>query len=116
MLFTKFLGNDILTCMLLQEIVSEIEKCEDIFSTRRDTGSLKMAVLRHVPRQGLLKPEQAPLRLSSQTFGLGDRVIMAHDSGNVPLAAKGVIIGIQDGLVDVIFDVPVFGGSNLGER
>lgn len=39
------------------------------------------------------------------------------DSGNVPLATKGNVVGIVGGTdIDVVFDVPIFGGTTLNQR
>jgi hypothetical protein len=77
---------------------------------------MKNAIIRGVPRRALLKPEHSATRLQNQKFSLGDRVIVVSESGNVPLAAKGVVVGIQASTIDVLFDLPFIGGSSLGDR
>ncbi|KAK0563399.1 exonuclease II Exo2 [Tilletia horrida] len=69
-----------------------------------------------LPRTALLKPAHAPFRLQGQRFALGDRIMVVHDSGNVPLAALGVVIGIKPGSLDVVFDLPFMSGSTLEGR
>ena len=51
-------------------------------------------------------------------FKLGDRVVMVQEyaSGGVPLAMKGVVVGLNSTSVDVVWDVPFMGGETLGGR
>lgn len=69
-----------------------------------------------IPRQAVLKPSHAKYRLQNQRFALGDRVIMVQDSGGVPLCAKGVVVGLNDNSIDVIWDVPFLSGTDLNGR
>ena len=78
--------------------------------------SIKKAIVKGIPRQALLKPEHAIYRLQNQTFSLGDRVVMVRDSGSVPLAVKGVVVGLNAASLDVVWDVPFMSGSTLGDR
>jgi Xrn1 SH3-like domain len=64
----------------------------------------------------VLKPAHVASRLQDQTFKLGDRVIMVQDSGRIPLCTKGVVIGIVDKMIDVVWDNAFIGGSTLGGR
>ena len=75
-----------------------------------------MALIKGIPRQALLKPEYSATRLRDQEFSLGDRVVTVVESGNVPLSAKGVVIGVQSNLIDVVFDVQFMSGTTLGDR
>jgi len=54
--------------------------------------------------------------LQNQRFALGDRVIMVQDSGGVPLCAKGVVVGLNNTSIDVLWDVPFVSGTDLGGR
>lgn len=94
----------------------EIEALANKLSEERGPVQLKQAVVRRIPRKALLKPSQGGARLLDQRFELGDRVIMVQDSGNVPLAAKGVVVGIQGSTIDVVFDIPFIGGTSLSDR
>jgi 5'-3' exoribonuclease 1 len=80
--------------------------------------SIKRAVVKGIPRQAVLKPSHAIYRLQGQSFFLGDRVIMVQDAaaGGVPLAMKGVVVGIGNRDIDVVWDVPFMGGETLGGR
>jgi 5'-3' exoribonuclease 1 len=71
-----------------------------------------------MPRQALLKPAHAIYRLQGQTFALGDRVIMVLDgaAGGVPLGIKGVVVGVGQKDVDVVWDKPFLGGDSLQAR
>lgn len=69
-----------------------------------------------VPRQAVLKPEHAAYRLQNQRFVIGDRVVMAKDSGSVPLSIQGVVIGINAKTLDVVWDVSFMSGSTLVDK
>ncbi|KAJ5280333.1 hypothetical protein N7478_005705 [Penicillium angulare] len=77
-------------------------------------------MVRSVPRGALLRPEDVEQRLGSQTFKLGDRVVYAQNSGKVPIATRGTIVGITRTpltiLLDVVFDASFMSGTDLGKR
>jgi len=73
-------------------------------------------MVKNVPRRAVVKPEHAVYRLKNQKFDLGDRVIMVQESGSVPLAAKGVVIGLNSKNIDVVWDVPFISGTTLNNR
>lgn len=100
----------------MKDAVQVVEKLADSLVNKKRSEAIKMAVIKGIPRQALLKPEYAPARLREQEFSLGDRVVTVVDSGNVPLCAKGVVIGIQTNLIDVVFDVQFMSGTTLGDR
>ncbi|KAI1918000.1 exonuclease II Exo2 [Ophidiomyces ophidiicola] len=100
------------------DVVGAIEKAADEgFQARRAIIPQKM---KGVPRNALLKPSDAEHRLGNQRFSLGDRVIYAQDSGKVPIATKGTVVGLTRTsrilLLDVIFDVSFMSGTTLGGR
>ncbi|KAJ5992545.1 hypothetical protein N7451_008269 [Penicillium sp. IBT 35674x] len=76
--------------------------------------------VRGVPRGALLRPEDVEHRLGSQTFKLGDRVVYAQNSGKVPIATRGTVVGLTRTpltiLLDVVFDVSFMSGTDLGKR
>lgn len=76
--------------------------------------------LKGVPRNALMKPSDAEHRLGNQRFHLGDRVVYVQDSGRVPIATRGTVVGISrtplTTLLDVVFDVTFMSGTSLGER
>lgn len=100
----------------LQDAVASIEKLATKLAAAKVIENLKRAAVNNVPRQALLKPAHALNRLGEQSYSLGDRVITVTDTGSVPLCAKGVVIGIQVGFIDVVFDVEFMGGITLGDR
>jgi 5'-3' exoribonuclease 1 len=102
--------------MPAQDVVEAFAKLEDRLQASKRPETMKNAIIRGIPRRALLKPEHAFTRLQNQKFCLGDRVIVVSESGNVPLAAKGVVVGIQATLIDVVFDLPFIGGNTLGDR
>lgn len=99
-----------------QETVTEIEKLADKFNANKSSSLIKKAIVQSIPRQAVLKPSHAVYRLQNQRFALGDRVIMVQDSGGVPLCAKGVVIGLNNTSVDIVWDVPFLSGTDLGGR
>ncbi|GAA5932467.1 chromatin-binding exonuclease XRN1 [Sporobolomyces koalae] len=101
---------------LEKDAVQAIEKFADSCVQRKQGDELKMALIKGIPRQALLKPEYAAERLRDQQFGLGDRVVTVVESGNVPLSAKGIVVGIQSTFIDVVFDVQFMSGTTLGDR
>ncbi|KAH7032973.1 exoribonuclease [Microdochium trichocladiopsis] len=76
--------------------------------------------MKGVPRAALLHPRDAEQRLGNQTFGLGDRVIYVADSGKVPIASTGTVVGISEigahRMLDVLCDRPFMNGTTLGGR
>ncbi|CAK7269276.1 exonuclease II Exo2 [Sporothrix epigloea] len=76
--------------------------------------------IRNVPRNAVLKPADSEQRLGNQNFTLGDRVVYVQDSGKVPIALRGTVVGISrtatTKLLDVVFDSTFMSGTTLGER
>lgn len=102
---------------LSKETVLEIEKLADsLTASKSSTAAIKKAIVKGIPRQAVLKPSHAIYRLQGQRFALGDRVTMVMDSGAVPLAAKGVVVGLNEKSMDVAWDVPFMSGTTLGDR
>ena len=100
------------------EIVKRIEKAADE-ALRTEPPSINKT-LGGVPRNGLLKPSDAQWRLGGQKFSLGDRIIYVADSGKVPIASKGTVVGLtqtsRETLLDIVFDVSFMSGTSLGDR
>ncbi|KAF2483293.1 XRN 5'-3' exonuclease N-terminus-domain-containing protein [Neohortaea acidophila] len=73
-----------------------------------------------VPRMALLKPSDAEQRTGNQRFRIGDRVAYVLDSGKVPIAMRGTVIGMtrttRQTLLDVVFDSTFMSGSTLSDR
>lgn len=100
------------------DVVKAIEKsADDAFRSQPSTEAKKM---RGVPRNALLKPTDAEHRLRDQRFSLGDRIVYAQESGKVPIATKGTVVGLTRTsrmiLLDIVFDVSFMSGSSLGDR
>ena len=95
-----------------------IEKVADSFRANKSYNAIKRSLVKGIPRQAVLKPAHAIYRLQGQTFFLGDRVIMVANAaaGGVPLAMKGVVVGLSNTDIDVVWDVPFLGGETLGGR
>ncbi|KAI5988596.1 exonuclease II [Pisolithus albus] len=101
---------------LTKETVKEIESFADSINKDRSSSAIKKVMVKGIPRHAVLKPSHSIYRLQNQHFELGDRVTMVQDSGGVPLAAKGVVIGINAKTMDVAWDVPFMSGVTLGDR
>ena len=76
--------------------------------------------IKGVPRNALLKPSDAEHRLGNQRFELGDRIVYVQDSGRVPIASRGTVVGLtrtsRTTLLDIVFDVTFMSGTSLGDR
>ncbi|KZV63884.1 hypothetical protein PENSPDRAFT_589169 [Peniophora sp. CONT] len=101
---------------LKKDTVAEIEKVADEANENRVPAAIKKAIVKNIPRRALLKPAHAVYRLQNQAFALGDRVTMVQDSGAVPLSAKGVVIGLNNKSMDVVWDSTFLSGSTLNGR
>lgn len=100
------------------DAVERVEKAaERVIAAQGAAVARKMG---QVPRKAFLRPSDAEARLGNQTFGVGDRVIYAQESGRVPVAARGTVVGVtktsRTTLLDLVFDEPFMGGSSLGDR
>jgi 5'-3' exoribonuclease 1 len=76
--------------------------------------------LKGVPRNALMKPSDAEHRLGNQKFALGDRIVYVQESGRVPIATRGTVIGVsrttRSTLLDIVFDVTFISGTSLDGR
>lgn len=100
------------------DAVMAIERAADA-ALAADPGT-EFKKLKGVPRNALMKPADAEHRLGHQKFALGDRVVYVQDSGRVPIATRGTVVGISRTpravLLDIVFDVTFMSGTSLGER
>ncbi|KAK2814112.1 hypothetical protein FQN50_000516 [Emmonsiellopsis sp. PD_5] len=100
------------------DLVKTIEQTSDEISKHRPAPEPKK--MRGVPRNALLKPSDAEHRLGNQIFTLGDRVVYAQESGKVPIATRGTVVGLtrtsRTLLLDIVFDVSFMSGTTLGDR
>lgn len=100
------------------EVVRQIEAAAD--EAVRTEPAQTLQTMKGLPRSALLKPSDAVHRLGGQRFVLGDRVIYAADSGKVPIATKGTVVGLtqtsREPWLDVVFDVSFMSGTTLGDR
>lgn len=99
-------------------VVGAIEKrADELLETRPAPVAQK---IRGVPRSAVLKSSDAEHRLGNQQFALGDRVVYALDSGKVPIATRGTVVGLTRTpralLLDVVFDVSFMSGTTLADR
>ena len=84
----------------------------------KDSGKIRK--ISGAPRNAILKPQDAEQRLQHQGFRLGDRVVYVQDSGKVPIAMRGTVVGnsrtARSVLLDIVFDVEFISGTTLGDR
>ncbi|KAL1920326.1 uncharacterized protein VTP21DRAFT_1472 [Calcarisporiella thermophila] len=93
--------------------IAKIEKCADL---QRKETTYHTVIIKNIPRHAVLKPSHAPTRLRDQYFALGDRVISVIDSGVVPIATKGTVVGVEGSQLEIVFDDSFMGGTTLGGR
>ena len=102
------------------DIVHQIELSADQAVLKNSPGMVRNKKIVGVPRNALLKPSDAEHRLGHQRFALGDRVVYVQDSGRVPIASQGTIVGMtrtsRTTLLDVVFDVSFMSGTSLEDR
>lgn len=76
--------------------------------------------IKGVPRTALLKPADAEMRTKNQRFRLGDRVVYVLDSGRIPIAMRGTVVGMtrttRQTLLDIVFDGTFMSGTSLNGR
>ncbi len=102
------------------EVVSKIERAADGAFQMDPPGKGVNKKINGAPRNALLKPSDAEQRLNHQRFSLGDRVVYVQDSGRVPIATRGTVVGktrtSRITLLDVVFDVTFMSGTSLEDR
>lgn len=100
------------------DVVKLIQQDADDFN--QNVPVMMPKKIRGVPRSALLRPSDVEQRLGNQRFKLGDRVVYAQDSGKVPIATRGTVVGITRTpltlLLDVVFDASFMSGTTLGDR
>ena len=99
------------------ETVNKIEQASNEAFKLDPPGKGINKKINGAPRNALLKPSDAEQRLSHQRFSLGDRVVYVQDSGRVPIATRGTVVGkirtSRTTLLDVIFDATFMSGTSL---
>ncbi|KAL8997728.1 MAG: hypothetical protein Q9169_003057 [Polycauliona sp. 2 TL-2023] len=102
------------------EAVGRIEQAATDNLKQNSMTAVKNQRIKGVPRSAILKPSDAEHRLSHQKFSLGDRIVYVQDSGRVPIATQGTVVGMtrtsRTTLLDVIFDVTFMSGTSLENR
>ncbi|KAL8882845.1 MAG: hypothetical protein Q9198_000221 [Flavoplaca austrocitrina] len=102
------------------EAVGRIEQAANDNLRQTAASTVKNQRIKGVPRSALLKPSDAEHRLGHQKFSLGDRIVYVQDSGRVPIATQGTVVGMtrtsRTTLLDVIFDVTFMSGTSLENR
>ncbi|MCJ1310727.1 hypothetical protein MMC25_004393 [Agyrium rufum] len=98
--------------------VMKIEQASDL--ALQNGPRVEGAKVKLAPRSALLKPADAEHRLGNQRFTVGDRVVYVQESGRVPIASRGTVVGLtrtsRTTLLDVLFDVTFMSGTSLEER
>ena len=100
------------------DVVMQIEKAAD--ESIQNSLGVEGKKIKGVPRNALLKPADAEHRLGNQRFAVGDRVVYVQDSGKVPIASRGTVVGLtrtpRTVLLDIVFDMTFMSGTSLGDR
>lgn len=100
------------------DTVLAIEQAADAANTVANTVDGKK--IGGVPRVALLKPVDAEQRTQRQKFRLGHRVVYVLDTGRVPIAMRGTVVGLtrttRNTLLDIVFDSTFMSGTTLGGR
>ena len=100
------------------DIVMEIQNAAD--ENLRTSPVAQPRKVKGVPRSALLRPSDAEQRLGIQRFSLGDRVLYVQDSGRVPIAQRGTVVGLtrtsRITYLDVVFDTSFMSGTTLDDR
>ena len=100
------------------EVVKKIEVAAD--NAVKNGPPTEGKKIKGVPRNALLKPSDAEQRLGNQHFEIGDRIVYVQDSGRVPIASRGTVVGLtrtsRTLLLDIVFDVTFMSGTSLGDR
>jgi 5'-3' exoribonuclease 1 len=99
-----------------KEAVQDVEQLQTKLYAAKDPATMKIALVRNLPRRAVIKPEHTSSRLQHQHFNVGDRIITVQETGSVPLAVRGTVVGIQAGFIDCVFDIPFLGGTTLNGR
>ncbi|KAI0016208.1 exoribonuclease 1 [Xylariomycetidae sp. FL0641] len=99
-------------------VVMELQGAADAWKEANSQTEAKR--VNGVPRSALLQPRDAEQRLGSQKFKLGDRVVYVLDSGKVPIASRGTVVGISTvgnhHMLDMLCDNAFMNGTTLGGR
>jgi len=105
---------------LEEDVVKQIEQAMDAYNCDPQKPERVNKRVKNVPRKALLKPSDAEHRLANQHFILGDRLVYIQDSGKVPIACRGTVIGLtrtsKATLLDVVWDDTFMSGTTLGNR
>ncbi|KAK5120873.1 hypothetical protein LTR85_005940 [Meristemomyces frigidus] len=100
------------------DTVKRIEQAADANNEKGNQVTGKK--IGQVPRSALLKPNDAVQRTGKQYFRIGDRVVYVLDSGRVPIAMRGTVVGLtrtaRQTLLDVVFDSTFMSGTTLNDR
>ena len=102
------------------DIIHRIEAAADEANLMNPPDMNQYKKIKSVPRNALLKPSDAESRLGHQKFSLGDRTVYVQDSGRVPIASRGTIVGItrtpRTTFLDIVFDATFMSGTSLDDR
>ncbi|GAB7360547.1 hypothetical protein MBLNU230_g0432t1 [Neophaeotheca triangularis] len=100
------------------DAVKEVEAASDALNAANIPSQGKKVDA--VPRMALLKPGDAEQRCAGQRFKLGDRVVYVLETGRVPIAMRGTVVGLtrtaRQTLLDVVFDFTFMSGTTLNDR
>jgi len=97
-----------------------VERIQAAAEQNMQASQPEFKLIKNIPRNALLNPVDAEQRIGNQRFNLGDRVVYVLNSGRVPIAQRGTVVGItrfsRRTWLDVAFDTTYMGGTTLGNR
>ncbi|KAF5348597.1 hypothetical protein D9756_009691 [Leucocoprinus leucothites] len=102
--------------VLPKETIAKLEQVLDSMTKTVTEPTKKEIVIEKYQSPAILQHEYALDRMQKQVFALGDRVRMVRSSGSVSLGEKGVVVGYDNDLLDVVWDKPFVLGSTLNGR
>ncbi|KAK5728245.1 exonuclease II Exo2 [Elasticomyces elasticus] len=101
------------------DTVMKIEQAADANLARTANG-IQGKKVGNMPRSALLKPSDAEQLTQHQRFRIGDRVVYVLDTGRVPIAMRGTVVGLtrtsRQTLLDVVFDNTFMSATTLSGR
>jgi len=97
-----------------------VERIQAAAEQNMHVSQPEFKLIKNIPRNALLNPIDAEQRIGNQRFSLGDRIVYVLNSGRVPIAQRGTVVGItrlsRQTWLDVAFDTTYMGGTTLGDR
>ena len=98
------------------EAIKAIEEEGKKYAATAGQRNIKKTVIVANPSDLISPLVEVPSQDVQGTPFLGERVMNIKGSGAIPFGLQGTVVGIIDGLLEVVFDKEFIGGINLGHR